>query len=115
MGEMVTSTSTDQKVYCKDCAYHRVYCHFIYHPETYDHFCLHPKYNKPRFIDTPIEQIDTEEYGCCYDINKNNDCKEFKKKRWDIKKILASNITPFGVFCILVIIFLISLVYAGVI
>lgn len=53
-------------IFCDECNYHNCY---------WMNSCTHPK-NKQITV-TPI--MKTEEYGKCYEINHNNDCKDFEK------------------------------------
>lgn len=61
-------------IFCKDCKYYRL-INFIQYGLVC-HGCDNPK--NAIFENTPIKI--NENYGDCNILNKNNDCKNFKRK-----------------------------------
>lgn len=61
------------RVYCIDCKHHT-------HQSTADHSHKCDADAHATWVHTPIEKKKTGPAGDCMVINKNNDCKEFRRK-----------------------------------
>jgi len=75
----------DEKVFCFNCMYFDYMYFNIHKDETNEgdfgdiSFCTHSYNIRTEIITTPLERYENIiEKGLCYDINKNNDCKNYE-------------------------------------